>query len=50
MATTQVGLVLIATTLVALTLFVWATLYYTPRILNGDDHTEETHADPSRAS
>lgn len=50
MATTLATLVIIATTLVALFLFVWATLYYVPLILNGDDHAEETHVEAGRAS
>ena len=54
MASTQLALVLIGTTLAAITLFVWATLYYVPQILYGDDHEHDdgrdTHVDAGRPS
>jgi hypothetical protein len=50
MATTQVALLLIATTLVALTVFVWGTIYYVPRILDAGDHADGAHADTGRPS
>lgn len=49
MATTQVALTLIATTLVSITLFVWATIHYVPLILYGDDH-DDSHVDAGRPS
>ena len=50
MATTQVALVLIATTLVSLIVFSWAVIYYVPQILDGDDHGGETRPDAGRPS
>lgn len=38
MATTQVALALVATTLLVITLLGWATIYYVPLVLSGDDH------------
>jgi len=50
MATTLATLAIIATTVLSLFLFVWATLYYVPRILNGDDHAEESHVEAGQTS
>lgn len=41
MATTQVALMLIATTLIFLAVFVWSLLYYVPLLLREDDHDNE---------
>lgn len=49
MATTQVGLALVGTTLVGLTLLCWGTIYYVPRILNGENHAEDSHTDDPTA-
>lgn len=35
---TQIGLAIIATTLLSIAAFTWATIYYIPAILSGDDH------------
>ncbi|MCU4800936.1 hypothetical protein OB920_11205 [Halobacteria archaeon HArc-gm2] len=50
MATTQVALALIGTTLLGFTLLCWGTVYYVPRILNGEDHADDPHADAGRPS
>jgi len=50
MATTQLALALIGTTLVGIALLCWGTIYYVPRILNGGDHADDAHADAGRPS
>lgn len=48
MATTEVALALIGTTLVTIAVFCWALIYYIPLLLDGEEH--ESHADPGHPS
>lgn len=43
MATTQVVLALIATTLIAIALLGWASVYYVPAILSPEGHGDDDH-------
>lgn len=49
MATTQVALALVATTLIVIALLTWATIYYVPLVLS-DDHADGTHGSGGRPS
>ncbi len=46
---THVALALIATTLIVIALLVWASIYYVPLVLDGDD-AEEAHGSGTRPS
>ena len=50
MATTQVALALVVTTLIVIALLTWATIYYVPLVLSEDERADESHGSGGRPS